>query len=338
MDQQGPDQLWHSETYGNLKGGAAVTTLTLYALAHVEPKKIEPHRAALQAACVALASQIDRRGLVANPDAPDYPTYASAMLLIAVDRLNLNLSAERQTRLREYLIESQIDQAEGYLPEAPDFGGWDLEGSLHGRRRSTGTNISVGAFVAEALSIRPDANSLAALELYRTWLAKCQNLPGDGGFFFHAERTLDGNKAGWVGEGESLDRRQPRSYGSATADGLRGLVASGIEPSSKPVVAALAWLQMQTEFDRVPGFEGSTDTTWSEGLLFYYWFSIAKSIDILPAEMRTTWSAKLRGEILKRQSADGSWSNPNSRMREDDPLIATAFAIMALAMLEEERE
>jgi hypothetical protein len=35
--------------------------------------------------------------------------------------------------------------------------------------------------------------------------------------------------------------------------------------------------------------------------------------------------------LLALQRADGSWANPSFLMKEDDPLIATSFALMALA-------
>jgi hypothetical protein len=34
--------------------------------------------------------------------------------------------------------------------------------------------------------------------------------------------------------------------------------------------------------------------------------------------------------LLKTQRADGSWINPENPAHEDDPLIATPFAIRAL--------
>jgi hypothetical protein len=35
--------------------------------------------------------------------------------------------------------------------------------------------------------------------------------------------------------------------------------------------------------------------------------------------------------LLKDQQADGRWQNESDRMRENDPLIATAFALSTLA-------
>jgi hypothetical protein len=36
-------------------------------------------------------------------------------------------------------------------------------------------------------------------------------------------------------------------------------------------------------------------------------------------------------DLLGRQREDGSWANPVGATREDEPLIATSFALLALA-------
>ncbi len=312
-----------------------MTALVLYACSHVGASQREGFVDELQSACDALATEIERHGCVANPGGPDYPTYASAMLLVAAEKLELRLDERQRQRLLDYLVESQIDQGEGYAPDAADFGGWDLEGGSDGPRKSTGTNISVGAMVSEALALRSNDQEKAALELYRVWLGKCQSLPGDGGFFFHAQRDHDGNKAGWAADADRDDLTRPLSYGSATSDGLRGLNACGEDPQSEQFRAGVRWFRTRSVFDRVPGFESSADNSWSEGLLYYYWYALAKSMEVMPRELQPTMAAQIRRELLGRQSAEGFWQNSSPRMREDDPLIATSFAIIALAILDE---
>ena len=43
------------------------------------------------------------------------------------------------------------------------------------------------------------------------------------------------------------------------------------------------------------------------------------------------WAETLSAELVKRQKADGSWANPVELVRENEPLVATANAIIALA-------
>ena len=51
---------------------------------------------------------------------------------------------------------------------------------------------------------------------------------------------------------------------------------------------------------------------------FYYAHAISRVLPDLPIE-------------LPPQAGDGSFRNPNNLVKEDDPLIATAFALYALA-------
>lgn len=335
--QQHADHLWHSETYGNLKGGGAITALVLYAFAHVDPELAEPHRDRLQAACDTLAREIPRHGCIASPDGKDYPTYASAMFLLATHKLRLKLSYENQNALTQFLIDAQIDDAEGFEPNDVDFGGWDMEGVPNVRRQTTGTNISVGAIVAEALQqvgwgiVDPQPT----LNRFRVWLERCHNFDSDGGFFFHPQRGHDGNKAGWELNDQVPDRNKPCSYGSATADGIRGMLACGQflgnSENRDRLRAALRWISDHRDIERVPGLKDRGEGSWSEGLKFYYWQSLAAVLPSLPVEARMNMARHIRETLATCQSPDGFWQNDNGRMREDDPLIATSFALIALA-------
>ena len=72
----------------------------------------------------------------------------------------------------------------------------------------------------------------------------------------------------------------------------------------------------------MPGFdEGeSPQASWSGGLRFYYAAAIA----------RVRSQQRVR---LPEQAADGSFRNANGRVKEDDPLIATTFAIQTMSCL-----
>ena len=45
---------------------------------------------------------------------------------------------------------------------------------------------------------------------------------------------------------------------------------------------------------------------------------------------RVLWAESLAHELIKRQRADGTWANPFTASKEDDPLVATSFAAGAL--------
>ena len=77
----------------------------------------------------------------------------------------------------------------------------------------------------------------------------------------------------------------------------------------------------------VPGFVGEAYQRWPRGLAFYY--SAASGAGVSRA--RTWRPGRPWRRVLRRtQRGDGSWANPENLVKEDDPLIATAFAVRAL--------
>jgi len=361
LNQQADDELWHSPNYGNLKDGAGISCMVLYAISHADKKYWSPHSDRLQRCVDALQTNVEKFGYVTNSDGADYSNYGSALLLLATRRLGLKLHQDQRFRLIEYLTNAQLDETEGFDSDNDDFGGWDLNGWMTGKRPTTGSNISVSATVIEALSIEydellqsarkkkfaDDSSESKLLEKLSTtclprakkWIMKCRN--EDGGFFFHPEQKHLGNKAGWE------DKKQTRaaSYGSATADGLRSMLyllafLSATDPSSdfseskkwtKYISEAATWIRKQPSHTVVPGF-GKDEESWSQGLKYYYWMSLSYSTLIIDKDMVdvTARQQSIDKIIVSEQKDDGRWENPNARMREDDPLICTSFAIIAL--------
>ena len=143
----------------------------------------------------------------------------------------------------------------------------------------------------------------------RVFLERSQN--HDGGFFF-SPVTPALNKAGRSAEGFV-------SYGTTTADGVLALRASGVPDSDDRMARGIAWLDRNHQSDRVPGFDeaGSPQASWSAGLRFYYAAAIA----------RVRPQLRIR---LPDQADDGSFRNASGRVKEDDPLIATTFAVQMI--------
>jgi hypothetical protein len=120
------------------------------------------------------------------------------------------------------------------------------------------------------------------------------------------------NKAGQSGEGFV-------SYGTTTSDGVLALRASGVPDGDDRITRAIAWLDRNHQSDRVPGFDEreSPRALWGTGLRFYYAAAIAR---VRPHQ-------RVR---LPEQADDGSFRNANGCVKEDDPLIATTFAVQMM--------
>jgi prenyltransferase beta subunit len=334
--EQGPDGGWHSATYGQLKDGAAVTALAMYALAHLPEKSQSDCKQAWSKASEFLGRGIAKRGTIASPNGTlDFPTYAAALWLTAQRRwLAETSSVDNRRTITNYLLAAQIAEPRGFERSSPSYGGWDFLGAEDARGITTGTNVSVTAYVVEVLADeqasrqrtgnREPGKLSAALSLAKEYVLRCQQ--PDGGFAFTCEPASLNNKAAYRDE----KLTQPRSYGTATADGIRALLACGARPTDEPVAKALTWLSQRPGLEIVPGFEVlPPEAGWQRGLRFYYYASLAPILRHYPdtADRKKA----LAEHVVALQSDDGSWMNSSDRMRENDPLIATSLAVVALA-------
>ena len=115
-----------------------------------------------------------------------------------------------------------------------------------------------------------------------------------------------------------MGKTRYRSYASATADGLRGLLLSGETMDSPRVVKAAGWLRKFRW-----KIEGAADAP--ADLSYYTARSIGRCAR-LGAEV-----AGIPVEALAEcQEEDGSWCNVAGEMREDCPVVATALVVESL--------
>jgi hypothetical protein len=337
LAQQAKDGGWHSQTYGPFKGGAATTALVLYAARRLPIDVRCQHAEAWKRAWKFLEPGVQKKGFVVCPDGTmDEPVYATALVLLARRPLLLNIKEELLISMENFLINERCGKERGFKPDDPNYGGWDLAGGTGLGADTLGSNVSITRFAT--LAVSQELQYLGLTNEIATWTTRVQNLPGDGGFFFHPQSDHEGNKAQWA-DGDS--REKPRSYGTATCDGLMLLAwaKDAFEEGEEKLVqsaeqAAQQWLIDHPAVDRVPGFEDAPpETGWQQGLLFYYLMSLAQASQFLPEDVRIERRQAILQQLLSMQKEDGRWQNESARMREDDPLIATSFAIVALGEL-----
>lgn len=313
--QQAPDGGWYSQTYGQMRSGAANTALAVWALTQAANLERDAH-AARELGLAFLLGNLDPRGFVRAPDdSCDYPAYATALTLLAIERSGGEHPA--RPRLRAYLRNELVDTARGDRQATRRQGAW---------------NLSVMRFTVEALR-QTGGLDIESRRAALAYLFACQNVDGDdaqrGGFCFVPEATDQLNKAGW------LDRpgqpRRGRSYGTTTADGLCALAALELAPSDR-AQAALGWLERQALVAAVPGFANDAEgRITSRALMYYYRAALAQVLRYYPDYKLAEGRSELIAWLSDRQRADGSWRNDCGLMKEDDPLIATCLAIVALA-------
>jgi hypothetical protein len=217
-------------------------------------------------------------------------------------------------------------------------------------------NLSATAFAVEAihaviweegaysgLAIRPESQIAAE------FVERCQNWRyrppasdakfNDGGFHFMLGDPVR-NKPGVAGVDSSGSTRF-RSYGSATADGIWVLLAAKrhLQHNDREV-AAQVWLSESFDGMNHPADYPEDRRSLQPALDYYYTASLLRAglalggnrslpEDSIFRDKR--WVERIAKELMARQQPDGSWRNPAVDVREDDPLIATSFALVALS-------
>jgi hypothetical protein len=289
--QQAEGGGWHSKTYGMLRPGQSLTPFVLDALLG------HPH----EQAKLDKAFEFLKRTI--NTDAIDYPNYSAGLAVRVAGRLKRDATA-----WVAYLREQQFTEGNGWTSEDPAYGAWGMGGERRRPPEAGHVDLAMTRYVLEGLAAAGTPASDPAMEKTLVYVSRCQN--PDGGFFFSTV-NVDTNKAG-------EESGKYRSYGTTTCDGLLSMRAAGVPASDQRIVRAQAWLKNNHLEERAPGFDlEPARMGWSEGLRFYYAAAITRAMPELPVQ-------------LPPQREDGSFSNVNKLVKEDDPLIATAFAVRVL--------
>ena len=268
--------------------------------------------------------------------APRYPLYS-----MAIGVLVLNVAKnERHRAARDALVAAlrgrQLGPDLGWRPKDASYGGWGYFDGVPRRPEAIderiASNLSTTLFAASALRLAGVPPEDPALVLARGFIERCQNfgaLGDDGGFFF-SPAVADSNKAG-----PAVAKDRYRSYGSMTADGVRGLIRLGAPLDDNRVAAAAAWLDASFDAERNPGdFPPVAEVRRASSYYYWTWSAAHALRDLGKVTVRggARWAEALAEALLARQRPDGSWSNPATEMREDDPVVATAFATAALGV------
>ncbi len=349
IHRQSPDGAWRSDTYGIFKEGDALTPLIVHTLLAL-PSKLQVLDT-IEKGLDYLAARVNPGGSIDEGRfGLTYPIYTAALAVMTLAQSGQEKYRQAQEAWLTYLKQRQLTENLGWELADPEYGGWGYTSPLFFKPSTEESvdplawpNLSATVFALEALASAPDKEE-EALKKGLEFVARCQNLADDseqldrdlddGGFFFMAKDAVR-NKAGLSSSNENGPVRF-RSYGSMTADGLRGLLLCGLAKDHPRVSAAQQWLERNFSATVVPGNFVEGRELVRASVYYYYCWSLAQTLDLLEITSLATpsgsvsWREHLAEELLGRQHLAGIWQNEAVEVREDDPLVATPLAVGAL--------
>lgn len=345
-EQQTADGGWHSHTYAQLRTGQALTPLVLHALQRVPPEVVQVPPDRVARALHFIRESVNTAGTVglADRELPEYPNYATALAVQCLLAAGNPDDRPLVDRMCGYLAAEQFRADNGFGPEHVAHGGWGFGGP----RPSGGTpghiDLAHTRHVLSALR-RSERADKATVERAQVFLRLLQRDPSDvrpqpsqagrprpagwrapydGGFYF-TPVVLAANKAS-----EAIHEGQPyfRSYATATCEGVLALLASGVDRHDQRVVAAERWLEAHPRLDRPDGIPPGGTENWAAAIRFYHLAVRAECYAAL--DWPGDWQTDVARLLATWQASDGHFRSEAFLMKEDDPLLATTLAVLAL--------
>lgn len=343
--QQHDDGSWRSEQYAVMRSGQALTPFVLHTLLastnSLTPTEIEKTKKAI----AFIVSQLDDDGALgkADPDILEYPVYSTAYALLVVEHLQrLNLLGKEgdalSGKLQPFLIAAQFNENSGFDRSMPAFGGWGFDKAqspgdpghmdlAHTRRALMALaddRTELAQNTLRFLAVVQKRPETLAVQPVPEGVERPKEIPFDGGFYF-SPVVLQANKGRLDKDGNTW-----RSYSTATCDGILALLAAGVPRDDERVTAALDWLKQHTNLDYPQGIPTDYPEPWGDALKYYHFAVRAEVYAAL--DFPTAEKVALAKKVVARQRPDGSFVNTeNPLMKEDDPQLATALAVVALS-------
>ena len=274
-------------------------------------------------ACIVSAQQPD--GSIGAPGEKGLANYQTSAAIGALAAYNDPAHKDIIEKAKKFLLSIQNLGS----PDDPNFGSWGYSSDKRGD--VSNTQFALNALKAAGL----DENSKEFKDCQK-FLERCQNrsesndqpwASNDGGGIYYPGAS----KAGVVKlpDGKVVYK----SYGSMTYALLRCFSLVGLKPDDPRVQAAQKWLAENYTLDVNPGM---SEDQKHQGL-YYYYMSMAKAMALLETPVleadgkKHYWARDLTERLVSLQDKDGSWVNNAMRWMENDKVLATSYAMMALS-------
>ena len=309
------------------------------------------------AAAAAIKYMIERQ----KPDGGIYdgsvPTYNTAICLSALARFQTPQAKDAASKALRFLRAMQFGETVTPLPGTPDapqeavqpnhafYGGW-------GYGRSGRPDLSNTHWVLDALHDSGVPTDDPAFKRAVVFLQRCQ-MSGttndqefakgstQGGFIYSDSENRDKIGVGSSPAGtieESLDDgtkvSRLRCYGSMTYAGFKSYLYAGLKHDDPRVLAASRWITTHYTIDENPGM--------GKDGFYYYLVTFSRALDAFgepkvhtkddkgQAAADRAWAEDIVDKLATLQQPDGSFETFKDRWLETDPVLVTAYSLIAL--------
>jgi squalene-hopene/tetraprenyl-beta-curcumene cyclase len=231
----------------------------------------------------------------------------------------------------------------------PFYGGVGY--GTHGRPDNSNLNLMLQGLHDSGVEGEDVAFQRALVFLARTQMLDSVNdmpyadMSNQGGFVYatspdaeSVDRLVGQSQAGMIDE--TLDNGQRvsrlRAYGSMTYAGFKSYLYADLDRDDPRVVAAYQWLKHNYTLEENPGI--GTDG------MYYYFVTFARAMDAWndptievtiagSGDARTEtrdWANDLIDRLATLQNDDGSFRSVDDRWMENNPVLITSYALLAL--------
>lgn len=282
------------------------------------------------------------------------PSYNTAIALSALAKVNTPEAQAAVRPAQDFLRSLQYGEGAGragaaakeaqVVPKAhPFYGGVGY--GRHGRPDLSNTGFFIQAMHDSGVPADDPAMQRALVFLQRVQMEGSVNdMPyakgsRQGGFIYATSENKDQQGTGQSFAGafeETLDDgtkvSRLRAYGSMTYAGFKSLIYAGLKKDDPRVKAAMGWIAANYTLEENPAV--GTDG------LYYYLLVFARAMDAWgePAVAVTAggkagerdWANDLIDRLAALQNEDGSFRSVDDRWMEDNPVLITAYSLLAL--------
>ncbi|MEW6379168.1 MAG: prenyltransferase/squalene oxidase repeat-containing protein [bacterium] len=339
-NKQNPDGSWSNPDY------PAITALVALSFVRDPSASLsyQQYPAFLQNAFKFILSKVQPDGGIYTPS-KGLANYNTAICISALTATGNPAFVPVIQKARNYLISLQMDEGEKGVADQTYDGGIGYGGK---EKHSDLSNMHLALealYVSRQLEI-DKAKTLGSAKVeskeldYQAalrFIERCQNNPktndqswasGDpdnlGGFiYFPGSSKADEQK---LPDGKTA----LRSYGSMTYAGLLSFIYVNLEKDDPRVQAAYDWIRKHYTVDENPGM--------GQQGLFYNYHTMAKALAVYGAQEiqvegrkeKVNWRKELIGKIIGLQKGEGYWVNAEGRWWENDPVLATSYALLSM--------